>query len=59
MNKKVQFTEDYSTFKKDEFWTASRDLTNMVVGKGVANFVEDKPNKVKSVKKVIKPKSKK
>ena len=56
MNKKVQFTKDYASYKKDEFFTASRDLTNMVVSLGVAKFVEDKP---KEVKKVVKSKAKK
>ena len=40
MNREIQFTQDYANFKKDDTWTASRDLTSMLVRIGVAVYYE-------------------
>lgn len=40
MNKEIQFTKDYATFKKGDTWTASRDLTSMLVRLKVAVYYE-------------------
>lgn len=43
MKKTIQFTEDYSIYKKGDTFTNSEALTRMVVSKGKAKYVEDKP----------------
>ena len=56
MNREIQFTQDYATHKKGNKWTASRDLTGMLVRIGVAEYIPEKPKK--SQKKVTRKKTK-
>lgn len=50
MKKEIQFTKNYSTFKKGDKWKGSRDLMASAVRNGVALYVEDVPKKVSKSK---------
>lgn len=44
---KIKFKQKFSVYKKGDEVELSRDLTNMLVRRGVAELVKNKPKKAK------------